>query len=79
MRCFTVLGPSQSGKTTLIQALGGLNGNGRTRKFTGHFSLTQFDYLDEPWAALDIAGGSDHLGLVGQALAGSDAAVLCFP
>ena len=79
MRCFTVLGPSQSGKTTLTRALGGLDGAATLRKFSDHFSMTSFSYIDEPWAALDIAGGTDHLGLAGQALAGSDAAVLCVP
>ena len=76
MRCFTVLGPSQSGKSTLVQALGGLEGRPETRRFSEHFGLTTFRYLDEPWAALDVAGGTDHLGLAGQALAASDAAVL---
>jgi len=79
MRCFTVLGPSQSGKSTLVQALGGLDGHPTTRKFTDSFSLSTFDYLDEPWAAFDVAGGTDHLGTAGQALAASDAAVLCVP
>ena len=79
MRCFTVLGPSQSGKSSLVQALGTLEGRPETRKFSDHFALTTFKYLDEPWAALDVAGGTDHLGLAGQALAASDAAVLVVP
>ncbi len=76
MRCFTVLGPSQSGKSTLVQALGGLDGRPETRKFSDQFAMTTFTYLGEPWAALDVAGGTDQLGLAGQALAASDAAVL---
>ena len=33
MRCFTVLGPSQSGKTTLTEALGALEGRQRATPF----------------------------------------------
>ncbi len=79
MRCFTVLGPSQSGKTTLVEAVSSLEGRPETRKFSDQFSLTTFQYIDEPWAAFDIAGGTDQLGLAGQALAASDAAVLVVP
>ncbi len=79
MRCFTVLGPSQSGKSTLVDAVASLEGRPETRKFSDQFALTAFRYLDEPWAALDVAGGTDQLGLAGQALAASDAAVLVVP
>lgn len=79
MRVFCVLGPSHAGKTTLIKALGGLEG--RTRKFdiSSVVSLHSFDYMDEPWAAIDVDGGGDALAYAGPALAASDAAVLCVP
>ncbi|WP_068109312.1 elongation factor G [Tropicimonas marinistellae] len=79
MRCFTVLGPSSSGKTTLVEALSQLDSKPVKSELTDFFSLTEFTYLDEPWCAFDIAGGSDYLGFVGQALAASDAAILCVP
>lgn len=77
MRCFTVLGPSQSGKTTLVAALAGLEGAAASTAFSDRFRLTTFDYLGERWGAFDIAGGSDNLGAAGHALAASDHAVLC--
>ncbi|WP_172295520.1 elongation factor G [Pseudoruegeria sp. HB172150] len=79
MRCFTVLGPSQSGKTTLVSALAGLDGRAQESRFSDRFTLTTFDYLGEPWGAFDITGGSDNLGAAGHALAASDHAVLVLP
>lgn len=77
MRCFTVLGPSQAGKTTLLQALGELDGRPVRADFSDVLSVCQFSYLGEPWAGFDIAGSPDFLGHAGRALAASDAALLC--
>jgi elongation factor G len=80
MRVFTVLGPSQSGKTTLVAALVGLDGHGgKSFETAGATSVRRFSFLDEEWAAIDVAGGADNLPAVGPALAASDAAVLCVP
>jgi len=79
MRVFCVLGPSHSGKSTLIRALGGLDGQDRSFDISSVVSLHRFDYLGEPWAAIDVDGGGDALAYVGPALAASDAAVLCLP
>ena len=79
MRVFCVLGPSHSGKSTLIRALGGLDGQDRSFDISSVVSLHSFDYLGEPWAAIDVDGGGDALAYVGPALAASDAAVLCLP
>ncbi len=80
MRAFTVIGPSQSGKSSLVDALAGLEG-GRptTLALMGEARLSTFDFMGEPWAAFDIPGGLDNLAMVGPALAASDAAVLCIP
>ncbi|KMW59009.1 Translation elongation factor G-related protein [Candidatus Rhodobacter oscarellae] len=77
MRCFTVLGPSQSGKTTLVKALGELEGGSQETAFSDRLTLRTFDYIGETWAALDVAGGADNLGAAGHALAASDSVVLC--
>ncbi len=77
MRCFTVLGPSQSGKTTLAKALGGLEGGGSETSFSDRLTLRTFNYIGETWGALDVAGGTDNLGAAGHALAASDSVVLC--
>ncbi len=79
MRVFCVLGPTHSGKSTLIEALGGLDGQDRRFDISSVVSLHSFDYLGEPWAAIDVDGGGDALAYVGPALAASDAAVLCLP
>lgn len=79
MRCFTILGPSSAGKTTLVDALSTLDAKPVKSEFTEFFSVTEFSYLGEPWAAFDIAGGAEYLGYAGEALAASDAAILCVP
>ncbi|MFC2968001.1 elongation factor G [Acidimangrovimonas pyrenivorans] len=80
MRVFTVLGPSNAGKSTLVEALGRLEG-GSPDRFTlsDAVTLQSFGYLGDDWAAIDIAGGPDALCFTGPALAASDAAVLCVP
>ncbi|MBK5932550.1 elongation factor G [Rhodovulum imhoffii] len=79
MRCFTVLGPSQAGKTTLAKALSEMEGRPAVAELSEALTVRRFTYLEEDWAALDIAGGTEFLGNAGQALAASDAAVLCVP
>ncbi|NDR58610.1 elongation factor G [Aliiruegeria sabulilitoris] len=79
MRCFTVLGPSNSGKTTLVEALSSLDSKPVRSDMTEFFGVSEFTYLDEPWAAFDVAGGAEYLGYAGEALAASDAAILCVP
>lgn len=78
MRVFTILGPSQSGKTTLARALAGLEGGAGKRQETAAVAAMQpFSFMGEDWAAIDLAGGPENLAQAGPALAASDAAVLC--
>ncbi|WP_037315011.1 elongation factor G [Ruegeria halocynthiae] len=79
MRVFTVLGPSQSGKTTLVEAISRLDGRPTTFDVSGTVHLHGFSYLDEPWCAVDVDGGGDNLAYVGPAMAISDAAVVVVP
>jgi len=80
MRVFTILGPSHSGKSTLAGALVGLDGSpGKSFEVPGVAKVSSFGFMDEDWAAIDIAGGSENLAPLGGALAASDAAVLCVP
>lgn len=79
MRVFTVLGPTQSGKTTLVEALSGLEGRSTRFDVSGVVGLHGFDFIGEPWMAIDVDGGADCLAYAGPALAVSDAAVLCVP
>ncbi len=79
MRCITVLGPSQSGKSTLVQRLGALDGGRATSEAMDPLTITCFEYLGEPWCALDLPGGSEYAALAQGALMASDAAVLVVP
>ena len=80
MRVFTVLGPSNSGKSTLVQALAGLEGSpGKSLSVPGVATVASFGFMGEDWAAIDVAGGSENLGPIGPALAASDIALICVP
>ncbi len=80
MRAFTVIGPTHSGKSTLVAALAGLEGTPpQTHQMMGAAQLTQFDFMQEQWTAFDIPGGLDNFAMIGPALAASDAAILCLP
>ncbi|XDA97028.1 elongation factor G [Sulfitobacter sp. LCG007] len=80
MRAFAVTGPSQSGKTTLVEALAGLE-SPPTQRFTlmGDATVTSFTFMGDAWSVIDVPGGHDNLPQVGPALAACDAAVLCLP
>ncbi|MCB2115135.1 MAG: elongation factor G [Rhodobacteraceae bacterium] len=77
MRCITVLGPSQSGKTELVKALVALEGGHSRSETAGHLALTRFGFMGEDWCALDVAGGPEYARMGGAALLAADAAVLC--
>ena len=80
MRVFAVLGPSQSGKTTLVDALATLDGH-PPKPMEGHgaVAIRPFHFMAEDWTAIDVAGGGDGLYRAGPALAACDAAVLVVP
>ena len=74
------MGPSQSGKSTLAAALAALEGTAGKRQDVARVAALQpFRFMNEDWAAIDIAGGPENLAQAGPALAASDAAVLVVP
>lgn len=77
MRCFTVLGPSQTGKTTVVDKLGSLEGTPKKSSSPHGLNLTEFTFLDEAWCALDAPGPIESLPHVQHALLASDACILC--
>ena len=80
MRVFSVVGPSSAGKSTLLEALVGLDGSpGKALDVPGVATVRSFGFMGEDWAAIDIAGGTENIAPVGPALAASDAVVLCVP
>ena len=77
MRCFTVLGPSQTGKTTVVDKLGSLEGIPKKSSSPHGLNFTEFTFLNEPWCALDAPGAIDSLPHAQHALLASDACILC--
>ncbi|MCL4674693.1 MAG: elongation factor G [Pararhodobacter sp.] len=76
MRCISVLGPSQSGKSTLVRALAGLDGPPAQAELLDPLTLTPFRFLGEAWCALDLPGSAEFAAQASGALMASDAAVL---
>lgn len=79
MRCVSILGPSQSGKSTLARQLAALDGAGAASESLEPFHLTTFSFLDEPWCAIDLPGSAEAAVAAQGALMASDAAVLVVP
>ena len=78
MRAVAVIGPSQSGKTTLVDGLASLEGKrSQPLRLLGGVSITQMEFMGDAWALLDAPGGRDSLAYVGPLVAACDAAVLC--
>ncbi|MBY5713866.1 elongation factor G [Rhizobium leguminosarum] len=77
MRCFTVLGPSQTGKSTVVEKLGSLEGTPRKSSSPFGLNLTEFTFGNEAWCALDAPGPNEALAHAQHALLASDACILC--
>jgi elongation factor G len=77
MRCFTVLGPSQTGKSTVVEKLGSLEGAPRKSTSPYGLNLLEFTFGNEAWCALDAPGPIEALAHVQHALLASDACILC--
>ena len=78
MRVFTIVGPAESGKTTLARALMDLDATQGARQETAPVAVMQpFLFMAENWAVIDVAGGAENLAQVGPTLTASDAAVFC--
>jgi elongation factor G len=80
VRAIGVIGPSQSGKSTLIEGMAGIEGpRSGPMKLNGETAITPFSFMGDRWAALEVPGGHDSQAQLGPVLAGCDAAVLCVP
>ena len=77
MRCFTVLGPSQTGKSTLVAKLASLEGTPRKSVSPYGSCLTEFEFGGEAWCAIDTPGVNEALAQAQDALLASDACILC--
>ncbi len=75
MRAFAVIGPSQSGKSTLIEGLAALDGRKhRSLTLMGGSRITEFEFMGDQWAALDVPGGHGKVPVGPCHLSGSEAA-----
>jgi elongation factor G len=77
MRCFAVLGPSQTGKSTLVDRLAALEDTPRKLASPNGLSPIEFTFGNEAWCALDAPGASESLWQAQDALLASDACILC--
>ena len=65
MRAFAVIGPSQSGQSTLVQALAGLEGTRpQALPLMGGASVTKFSFMGDAWAGFYVPGGLDNITVV---------------
>ncbi len=77
MRCFTILGPSQTGKSTVVEKLAALEGAPKRSVSPYGLGLTEFTFGNEAWCALDTPGSGEALAHAQDALLASDACILC--
>lgn len=79
MRVITVIGPTGSGKSALVDAMGAFDGRASTLEISPTLRISEFTFIDEQWCAIDIAGGADHMGHAAPSMAASDAVIVCVP
>jgi elongation factor G len=78
MRCIAVLGPSHSGKTTLIDHLARNEGGTPLSTTTGlGIGVTSFESGGEMWSAIDCPGVIEAITHTQNALLACDVAVVC--
>lgn len=78
MRAIAVIGPSQSGKSTLIEGMAGLEGaRPNPLALYGGTTISTFQFLGDSWTAIEVPGGRDFQAQAGPVLSACDAAVLC--
>ncbi len=78
MRCFTILGPSQTGKSTLVEKLASLEGTPKKSVSPYGLGLTEFDIRQRSLVRVGfVRFGRSHLAHAQDALVASDACILC--
>ena len=77
MRASAVLGASNTGKSTLVDRMCGLEGQPRPAAAAGDIRVCEFTHLGDSWAAIDTPGSIELLHVATDALLAADAAVIC--
>ncbi len=76
-RTFAVLGASNTGKSTLVDRICGLEGQPCPGANPGEARVASFSHLGEAWQAIDTPGSIEALHVATAALLAADAAVIC--
>ena len=76
-RAIAVLGASNTGKSTLVDRMCGLEGQPQPAAGPGELRVAAFTHLGEGWQAIDTPGSIELLHVATDALLAADAAVVC--
>ena len=76
-RAIAVLGASNTGKSTLVDRMCGLEGQPQPPATPGELRIASFTHLGETWQAIDTPGSIELLHVATDALLAADAAVIC--
>jgi elongation factor G len=76
-RTIAVLGASNTGKSTLVDRMCGLEGPPHAAAAAGDIRVCAFTHLGESWQAIDTPGSIEFLHVATDALLAADAAVIC--
>lgn len=76
-RTIAVLGAANTGKSTLVDAICGVEGRAAPPAEAGELRVASFTHLGEDWQAIDTPGSIEFLPVALAALLAADAAVIC--
>ena len=76
-RTIAVLGATNTGKSTLVDRMCGLEGQAQPPASPGELRVVEFTLLGETWQAIDTPGSIELLHVASDALLAADAAVVC--
>ena len=76
-RAIAVIGASNTGKSTLVDRMCGLEGQPLPAAAPGELRICGFTHLGETWQAIDTPGSIEFLHVATDALLAADAAVIC--
>ena len=76
-RTIAVLGASNTGKSTLVDQMCGVEGQASPPALAGELRVAEFTHLEETWQAIDTPGSIELLHVANDALLAADAAVIC--
>ena len=76
-RTIAVIGASNTGKSTLVDRMCGLEGQPHPAAAPGELRVAEFAHLGETWQAIDTPGSIELLNVAQDALLAADAAVIC--